>query len=113
MIEKGYYHHYKRDESKEWNHHMYEVLGTGWNTEAPGFKSADPADFYETEMVVYRPLYEDSIAYQENDHGFWLRPSKMWFESVEWNGKQTTRFILVTDPEMIARLDEKRREIYR
>jgi|JI8StandDraft_1071087.scaffolds.fasta_scaffold94902_2 hypothetical protein len=112
MIEKGYYYHYKRDDSLGWNHHMYEVLGTGWNTEAPGFKSADPADFYETEMVVYRPLYEDSIAYQNNDRGFWLRPSKMWFEEVERDNKKTTRFVKVTDTDTIARLDEKKREMY-
>jgi len=112
MIEKGYYYHYKRDESPIWNHHMYEVVGAAWSTEAPGFKSADPTDFYETEMVVYRPLYEDSIAYQKNDRGFWIRPSNMFLEEVEKDGVKTTRFTKVTDSEMIARLDVKKREMY-
>ena len=112
MIEKGYYYHYKRDESLGWNHHMYEVMGTAWNTEALGWKSEDPADFYETEMVVYRPLYEDSIAYQKNDKGFWIRPSKMFLEEVEKDGIKMNRFTKVTDLEMIARLEEKKKQMY-
>ena len=36
------------------------------------------------EMVVYRELYGDG--------GLWVRPAKMFFETVERDGKRTTRF---------------------
>ena len=43
------------------------------------------------EMVVYRALYGDG--------GLWVRPAKMFFETVERDGKTMKRFELVEDPE--------------
>ncbi len=38
----------------------------------------------EEEMVVYRPLY--------NDSGVWVRPKKMFFENVIVDGMSVPRF---------------------
>ena len=38
-------------------------------------------------MVVYRALYGDG--------GFWVRPAKMFFETVERDGKRMKRFELL------------------
>ena len=43
------------------------------------------------EMAVYRALY--------GEHGLWVRPAKMFFETVERDGKTMKRFELVEDPE--------------
>ena len=43
------------------------------------------------EMVVYRALY--------GERGLWVRPAKMFFETVERAGKTIKRFELVEDPE--------------
>lgn len=39
------------------------------------------------QMVIYRPLYSEG--------GLWVRPSKMFFETIEWDGKKMKRFELV------------------
>ncbi len=41
------------------------------------------------ELVVYRALY--------GEHGLWVRPAKMFFETVERDGKTMRRFELVED----------------
>ena len=41
------------------------------------------------EMVVYRALY--------GERGLWVRPAKMFFETIEWDGKKMKRFELVED----------------
>ena len=41
------------------------------------------------ELVVYRALY--------GEHGLWVRPAKMFFETVERDGKTMKRFELVED----------------
>ena len=41
------------------------------------------------EMVVYRALYGDG--------GLWVRPAKMFFETVERDGKTMKRFELLED----------------
>ncbi len=41
------------------------------------------------EMVVYRALY--------GERGLWVRPSKMFFETVERDGKTLKRFELVEE----------------
>ena len=41
------------------------------------------------EMVVYRALYGDG--------GLWVRPAKMFFETIERDGKMIKRFELVED----------------
>ena len=45
----------------------------------------------QEEMVVYRALY--------GGHGLWVRPAKMFFETIEREGKTMRRFELVEDPE--------------
>ena len=41
------------------------------------------------EMVVYRALY--------GEQGLWVRPAKMFFETIERDGKRMKRFELVED----------------
>ena len=41
------------------------------------------------EMVVYRALYGEG--------GLWVRPAKMFFETIERDGKTMNRFELVED----------------
>ena len=41
------------------------------------------------EMVVYRALYGDG--------GLWVRPAKMFFETVERDGKTMKRFELIEE----------------
>ena len=41
------------------------------------------------EMVVYRALY--------GERGLWVRPAKMFFETVEREGKKMMRFELLED----------------
>lgn len=41
------------------------------------------------EMVVYRALY--------GENGLWVRPAKMFFETIERGGKRMKRFELVED----------------
>ena len=43
------------------------------------------------EMAVYRALY--------GERGLWVRPAKMFFETVERAGKTMKRFELMEDPE--------------
>lgn len=112
MIEKGYYYHYKHDPEKGIFDAAYEVVGCAFDTEAGGNVHTDnPEAFMDTEMVIYRPLFEDALVYKAEKR-FWLRPSKMWFEFIELNGQRTTRFVKIVDEETIARFDEKRRQMY-
>ena len=50
----------------------YEVLGVARHSET------------EEELVVYRALY--------GDFGLWVRPARMWNETVERDGKTYRRF---------------------
>ena len=43
----------------------------------------------EEELVVYRPLY--------NDSGVWVRPKKMFFEDATVNGERVPRFSEIID----------------
>ena len=63
----GRYRHFKGGE--------YEVLGVARHSE--GLE----------DMVVYRPLY--------NDSGLWVRPVSMFTENVERDGKLQPRFAFV------------------
>lgn len=102
-IEKGFYYHYKHDPSKEWNNYAYEVLNIAHHTEME--------DFDEAAMVVYRPLYESAKVYQAGKH--WdIRPLAMFVEEVTKDGKTFPRFQRITDPEIIAKLEAKRTELY-
>ena len=66
-IKIGRYRHFKGNE--------YEVLYLAKHSE-----TLEP-------MVVYRALY--------GEHGVWVRPAKMWNETVERNGQTYTRFTFI------------------
>ena len=66
---KRRFRHYKGGE--------YEYLGTARHSET------------EEELVLYRPLY--------NDSGLWVRPKKMFFENVTVEGKSVPRFKEIKD----------------
>ncbi len=64
MIKPGTYRHYKGNE--------YEVIGVAKHSET------------SEEVVVYRALY--------GDRGLWVRPLRMFEETVEAGGKRVPRF---------------------
>ena len=64
MIKIGTYRHFKGNE--------YLVIGVAKHSETL------------EEMVVYRALYGDG--------GLWVRPSSMWDETIERDGKRFKRF---------------------
>lgn len=66
-IRPGRYRHFKGNE--------YEVIGLARHSET------------QEEMVVYRALYGDS--------GLWVRPARMWNETVERDGKTFRRFTYI------------------
>ena len=66
-IKKGIYRHFKEN--------MYEVLGTALHSETV------------EEMVIYKALYGEGKT--------WVRPSSMWNEEVEFDGKKVKRFMFV------------------
>lgn len=111
QIEKGFYYHYKHDDSKGVRNYAYEILGTAFNTESV----IDPADelgsFLKDEVVIYRALYDHSIAYK-NGKKFWVRPAGMFLENVTKDGKTFPRFQKITDPAIIAELVKTRDEMY-
>jgi len=66
-IKPGRYRHFKGNE--------YEVIGLARHSET------------QEEMVVYRALY--------GDFGLWVRPARMWNETVERDGKTFRRFTYI------------------
>ena len=66
-IKPGRYRHFKGNE--------YEVIGVAKDSETM------------EEVVVYRALY--------GDHGLWVRPAKMFAETIERDGKVMERFELI------------------
>lgn len=95
--QKGFYYHYKHDPRGEFNNYVYEVIGLGRNTEE------------KTYTVLYRPIYKNEwmspAAYQS-------RPYDMFFEKVIKDGKEMPRFELITDGELISKLEEVREVLY-
>ena len=68
-IKLGKYRHFKGNE--------YEVIGIARHSETL------------EEMVVYRALYGDA--------GIWVRPTEMWNETVERDGKAFQRFTYIDE----------------
>ena len=66
-IKPGRYRHFKGNE--------YEVIGLARHSET------------QEEMVVYRALY--------GDFGLWVRPARMWNETIERDGKTFRRFTYI------------------
>jgi hypothetical protein len=96
----GFYRHYKHNPDTSINNYTYEVIGTGLNTEN-----------IEESFVVYRPLYEDSSAYQAGKL-FWIRPLEMWNEDVTKDGKTFPRFSPITDAAVLAQIKEIKARMY-
>ena len=72
-MKKGKYRHYKGKE--------YEVIGTAIHSETL------------EEMVVYKPLYELELDLEKFEKdAMWVRPRKVFEESVTIDGKTTLRF---------------------
>lgn len=69
MIKPGKYKHFKGN--------YYEVIGTAKHSETL------------EEYVVYKALY--------GEYGLWIRPTKMFEEIIEKDGKQIKRFEYVGD----------------
>ena len=67
MVQPGRYRHYKG--------HEYEVFGMAKHTET------------EEEFVVYRALY--------GERGMWIRPTKIFLETVTVDGRPCLRFQLI------------------
>jgi hypothetical protein len=104
--EKGFYYHYKHDPAGLVENYAYEFLGIGFHSEEDGVC-----------FVNYRPLYESAGVYKATltlgvvctDE----RPLEMWMGDVEKDGKIFKRFQKVTDPEIIAKLEKVRGEMYK
>jgi cyclomaltodextrinase / maltogenic alpha-amylase / neopullulanase len=76
MIKKGQiYSHYKKPNKR------YEILDLGLNTESM------------EEMVIYKALYQGEFKFGQ----IWVRPKKMFEESVEKNGERIARFKLIEE----------------
>jgi hypothetical protein len=103
--EPGFYYHYKHDPHGSLNSYAYRVLGTGEHSE----DDCRPEDKY---MVVYRPLYRDARAYQDGKL-FDIRPLAMFIEDVTKDDTTFPRFRKITNPEIIAKLEEIEKELYR
>src|SRR5438067_2074659 len=101
--EKGFYYHYKHDPSGPINDYAYEVVGVGVHTE-------DDCRPEDTNMVVYRPLYESPVF--KAGKLFDLRPLAMWMGEVVKNGKTFPRFQKITDPKIISELKKIRTSMY-
>lgn len=72
------YRHYKTGE-------LYEVIGVARHSET------------KEEMVVYRSLYHGE---KFENNPWWVRPKKMFFEQVVWNGHFVPRFKSITNEEI-------------
>ena len=102
-LEKGFYYHYKHDPLKDEFNYAYEVLNIAHHTEIEGLE--------ESAMVVYRPIYEAPV-YKIGKH--WdVRPLTMFMEEIEKNGKIIPRFRKVEDKEIIKKLEERVKEMYK
>ena len=112
MIEKGFYYHYKHDSSKGVHDASYEVIGNAFDTEAGGnVHSDDPDSFFATEVVIYRPLFEDSLVYKAGKR-YWARPAKMFLDEVEKDGATVKRFQKITDQTLVDKLEKIRLKMY-
>ncbi len=101
--EAGFYYHYKHNQKGPVNNYAYEVMGTGFHTE-------DDCRPMDTNMVVYRPLYESSV-YTAGKF-FDIRPLSMFLENVTKDGKTFPRFQKVTDSKVIAELEAIKNKMY-
>ncbi len=102
--EKGFYYHYKHDPNGLVNNYAYELLNVGLHTE-------DECRPEDANMAIYRPLYPGCSAY-ENGKLYYLRPLEMFTETVTKGGRTFQRFTKITDPEVIQKLEELKKQLY-
>lgn len=102
--ETGFYYHYKHDPSGSFQNYAYEIMGVGHHSE----DDCRPEDAH---LVVYRPLYESAAVYKAGKF-FDIRPLGMFVETVVKDGVEMPRFAKITDPELIAKLEKVRKEMY-
>jgi hypothetical protein len=102
--EPGYYYHYKHNPEGPVNNYAYYIYGVGHHTE----DDCRPEDAF---MQVYRPLYESAYVYRSGGM-FDLRPLHMFYEPAEWHGQIMQRFTKITDPAVIALLQNIRAKMY-
>lgn len=97
LPEPGFYRHYKHDPNGEAYNYTYEVIGVGKHTEE------------KTLLALYRPLYLSNWMAPAQ---YYARPCEMFMEHVEKDGVSLPRFLKITDPALIEKLEAKKREMY-
>lgn len=100
----GYHYHYKHNPQGKINHHAYLILGTGLHTE----KDCRQID---TEMVIYLPIYPEALVYRKGKL-FDLRPSSLYFQPVQKDGKTIKRFRKIKDEKIIKQLRKIAKQMY-
>lgn len=83
MNEERYFVHFKGG--------LYKMLGIAYHSETL------------EEMIIYQALY--------GEQKIWVRPKKLFFEKISFNGIQINRFKEVTKIEMLCLLAEKKNSI--
>ncbi len=91
LPQKGFYYHFKHDDTKGVQDMAYEVIGAAKNTED------------ESISVLYRPLYVCDV-YQNGKLSF-SRPVGMFNDNVDKNGYIGPRFNRITDQALIQKLE--------
>jgi len=97
QLTRGFYYHYKHDPEGEFGNYTYEVIGIGLHSED------------RTKTVIYRPLYKNNFM---EGSDYINRPYDMFVGNVEVEGKIIPRFKLITDPEIISKLAQIKKEVY-
>lgn len=77
-----HYHHYKHDPTKGPEHHLYEIVALGWDTQK------------EEKTVIYRPLY-DPAHLRDEGATVYVRGLDNFCQEVEIDGEAHPRFSLV------------------
>ena len=76
VVINGMYQHYKKK-------HHYKVIGVAWHSETL------------EEMVVYQALYDTGERFGKD--AIWVRPKKMFLETLNIEGASMPRFKLIRD----------------
>lgn len=92
-----YYYHYKHDDNDVCDH-AYFIDDLAYDLEN------------DREVLLYKPLYELVIDGIEVKNG--VRSIVNFTDMVTREGKTFARFSKVTDPEIISKLESKKKELY-
>lgn len=68
-----HYYHYKHDPAQGADHHLYEIIAIGWDTE------------HEEEVVIYKPLYP-SEHLATTQAAYYVRPVRVFCGFLEDEG---------------------------